>query len=51
MSACSRESTQTERTIIELKQQHYTNTEIAERTGWNIRTRPAIPQGPPGFDA
>lgn len=27
----------TERTIIELRQQHYSNAEIAERTGWNIR--------------
>ena len=27
----------TERTIIELKQQQYSNAEIAERTGWNIR--------------
>ena len=28
---------ETERTIIELRQQHYSNAEIAERTGWNIR--------------
>lgn len=28
---------ETERTIIELKQQRYSNAEIAERTGWNIR--------------
>ena len=28
---------ETERTIIELKQQQYSNAEIAERTGWNIR--------------
>jgi RNA polymerase sigma factor (sigma-70 family) len=27
----------TERTIIELKQQGYSNADIAERTGWNIR--------------
>ncbi len=28
---------ETERTIIELKQQGYSNADIAERTGWNIR--------------
>ena len=28
---------ETERTIIELRRQHYSNAEIAERTGWNIR--------------
>lgn len=33
----SRVDDETERTIIELKQQRYSNAEIAERTGWNIR--------------
>jgi RNA polymerase sigma factor (sigma-70 family) len=28
---------ETERTIIELKQQGYTTADIADRTGWNIR--------------
>jgi RNA polymerase sigma-70 factor (ECF subfamily) len=28
---------ETERTIIELKKERYSNAEIAERTGWNIR--------------
>jgi RNA polymerase sigma factor (sigma-70 family) len=28
---------ETEKTIIQLKQQDYSNAEIAERTGWNIR--------------
>jgi RNA polymerase sigma factor (sigma-70 family) len=28
---------ETERTIIDLKQQGYSNADIAERTGWNIR--------------
>jgi RNA polymerase sigma factor (sigma-70 family) len=28
---------ETERTIIQLKQQGYSNADIAERTGWNIR--------------
>jgi RNA polymerase sigma factor (sigma-70 family) len=28
---------ESERTVIELRQLGYTNTEIAERTGWNIR--------------
>jgi RNA polymerase sigma factor (sigma-70 family) len=28
---------ETERTIIELKQEGYSNADIAERTGWNIR--------------
>lgn len=33
----SRVDDDTERTIIDMKQQGYSNTEIAERTGWNIR--------------
>jgi hypothetical protein len=28
---------ETQRTIIELRQQGYTTEEIAEKTGWNIR--------------
>jgi hypothetical protein len=28
---------ETERTIIQLKQQGYSNADIAEETGWNIR--------------
>jgi DNA-directed RNA polymerase specialized sigma24 family protein len=28
---------ESERTVIELKRLGYTNVEIAERTGWNIR--------------
>ena len=28
---------ETERAIIELKQQGYSTSDIAERTGWNIR--------------